>query len=152
MNWSNCWIAQLVAHSPCILRARGSRPGRGVNSVRLTTGGYCCGWRHSGGLEGTGDGPSWLSFARKGKRDVALLTNGVTSVLSGELKPATLTLTLTVGWRGTPSNGESSEPGSLGTVTLCPTPCGDMTLLWSCRKIPPHSSRPEKSGSGGDPH
>ena len=84
------WIAQLVAHWPCILGARGSRPGRGVNSVRLITGGYCCRWRHSGGLEGTGDGPSWLSFARKGKRDVALLTNGVTSVLSGELKPATL--------------------------------------------------------------
>ena len=72
--------------------AGGSRPGRGVNSVRLTTGGYCCGWCHSGGgggVEGTGDGPSWLSFARKGKRVVALLTNGVTSVLSGELKPAT---------------------------------------------------------------
>ena len=89
------WIAQLVAHRPHILGAGGSRPGRGVNSVRLTTGGYCCGWRHSGGWEGTGDNPSWLSFARKGKRDVALLTNGVTSILSGELKPATLTLTLT---------------------------------------------------------
>ena len=35
-----------------------------------------------------------MGTARKGKRDVALLTSGVTSVLSGELKPATLTLTL----------------------------------------------------------
>ena len=54
---SSCWIAQLVAHWLRILGAGGSRPGRGVNSVRLTTGGYCCGWRHSGG--GGGVGGDW---------------------------------------------------------------------------------------------
>ena len=32
-----CWIAQLVAHQPRILRVGGSCPGRGVNNVRLST-------------------------------------------------------------------------------------------------------------------
>ena len=46
-----------------------------------------------GGWRGLVTVPAGYHSPEKEKRDVALLTNGVTSVLSGELKPATSTLT-----------------------------------------------------------